>query len=416
MLKRVGIALGLVLLGSALTLVIWVATHLDDPPVDDRDLRPVYADLPEHENGFVLLQSISERIEWPEQGDAAAEARALISGDAWKEALALRLLAANDFVEAELRAALGRRAQLPIEAPYSTELPAAWRLCRPAKVIALHAVDAARRDATDSAFVDIGLMLRLARAIEGAERAQSFPLIVAGCVRSMARKALGAVLSATPLTAGEAKRWSRALDALAPGPAAWRAAFAEDYAHMSAVVRTPPPKDWEVRESAWWAPDRYVFKPNASNALRAEDTRKLQRWTEHPCRTAQLGLLTHPLTDGEKLRMVASPNGWGLLLQQIVRPLMLETADHRCRIESDHEALVALIGLRAYQVENGSLPASLDALVPTFLSRAPRDGFDGKPLRYDAKRRLLWTIGGGDPAANREQREARHQFVFPIPF
>jgi hypothetical protein len=35
----------------------------------------------------------------------------------------------------------------------------------------------------------------------------------------------------------------------------------------------------------------------------------------------------------------------------------------------------------------------LEALVPAYLSEVPLDTFDGKPIRYDAERRLLWLVG-----------------------
>jgi hypothetical protein len=53
--------------------------------------------------------------------------------------------------------------------------------------------------------------------------------------------------------------------------------------------------------------------------------------------------------------------------------------------------------------ETGEAPASLDALVPTYLPRVPLDPWDGKPLRYAIGPAKVWSIGrdgrddGGTP-------------------
>jgi hypothetical protein len=74
-----------------------------------------------------------------------------------------------------------------------------------------------------------------------------------------------------------------------------------------------------------------------------------------------------------------------------------------------NKALVRLtqttLALRAYWLEHDhQLPPTLDALVPEYLPEMPADPFGRSkiPIRYDAERRLLWSIGsdgiddGGD--------------------
>lgn len=52
------------------------------------------------------------------------------------------------------------------------------------------------------------------------------------------------------------------------------------------------------------------------------------------------------------------------------------------RAETDRSMTICAIALKRYSLRHGRLPASLDALVPEFVSAVPVDWMDGKPLRY----------------------------------
>ena len=56
--------------------------------------------------------------------------------------------------------------------------------------------------------------------------------------------------------------------------------------------------------------------------------------------------------------------------------------------------LRACVGaLRLYQKDQGKPPESLNVLVPKYLAEIPVDPFDGEPLRYDAKRGVIYSVG-----------------------
>jgi hypothetical protein len=60
----------------------------------------------------------------------------------------------------------------------------------------------------------------------------------------------------------------------------------------------------------------------------------------------------------------------------------------------------AALAIRAYKLDHGDLPESLDALVPDYLPSVPIDYMDGRPIRYSKAEHAIWTIGlGGNPLA-----------------
>ncbi len=49
--------------------------------------------------------------------------------------------------------------------------------------------------------------------------------------------------------------------------------------------------------------------------------------------------------------------------------------------------------IKQYQMDNGSLPTSLDALVPNYLESVSQDPFDHQPIRYNAEKKILYSVG-----------------------
>ncbi len=63
------------------------------------------------------------------------------------------------------------------------------------------------------------------------------------------------------------------------------------------------------------------------------------------------------------------------------------------RDQSRISATQALLAIRAYKLDHGALPESLDALVPDYLPSVPLDYMDFAPIRYSKKHRVVWSIG-----------------------
>lgn len=72
------------------------------------------------------------------------------------------------------------------------------------------------------------------------------------------------------------------------------------------------------------------------------------------------------------------------------------TVGKAMRMETDRSMTICAIALKRYSLRHGRLPASLDALVPEFVSAVPVDWMDGKPLRYRLNADgsfLLYSVG-----------------------
>ena len=65
------------------------------------------------------------------------------------------------------------------------------------------------------------------------------------------------------------------------------------------------------------------------------------------------------------------------------------------RNQSRLRAVYTSLGIERYRLSNGTLPDSLNTLVPRFLSEVPADPFDGRPLRYKKLTRgyVVYSVG-----------------------
>ncbi len=97
-------------------------------------------------------------------------------------------------------------------------------------------------------------------------------------------------------------------------------------------------------------------------------------------------------------------NATGRILLDIATPAygrFFEQEDHlRSRQALVRSWLAVQRQLR--EEPGGQPPAALDDLVPDLLAEVPVDPWDGKPVRYDAKQRKLWTTAGQGESADEE--------------
>ena len=75
---------------------------------------------------------------------------------------------------------------------------------------------------------------------------------------------------------------------------------------------------------------------------------------------------------------------WGSMRQNSVRQLLANVEISATRV---------LLALKACQTDTGKLPDSLEALVPDYIEAVPEDPFDGKPLKYSAEKKVVYSVG-----------------------
>ncbi len=63
------------------------------------------------------------------------------------------------------------------------------------------------------------------------------------------------------------------------------------------------------------------------------------------------------------------------------------------KCQTELEGLRLSVACKLYKRENGTYPDLLEELLPKYLDKVPNDPFDGKPMRYDSERKIIYSVG-----------------------
>lgn len=141
---------------------------------------------------------------------------------------------------------------------------------------------------------------------------------------------------------------------------------------------------------------RLMTLPNRTSSVYSSNTRKLIEALREDWST---GFQTNE-TISNDLRSPYSSR-WELLLKPNAggKILLIHNNLNRSSLISRSCAAAALlrmsvvnIALRRHELAKGSTPETVDELVPHFLASVPGDPFDGKPLRWDPKRKWIYSV------------------------
>lgn len=92
-------------------------------------------------------------------------------------------------------------------------------------------------------------------------------------------------------------------------------------------------------------------------------------------------------------RFWISPNAGGNYITKLSLPAMLPIYGKSIVTVTMTRQIDVMLAMRRYELEEGKLPDTLEALVPKYISAVPLDPFDEAPLRWNAKTKVIYGVG-----------------------
>jgi hypothetical protein len=87
--------------------------------------------------------------------------------------------------------------------------------------------------------------------------------------------------------------------------------------------------------------------------------------------------------------LLLKPNALGELQVSLTAGMIGTPRTYRALSEQRRAGSLLVVALRSFEIRHGRLPASLDELVPDFLTEIPVSPIDGRPFRYTPAKRLV---------------------------
>ncbi|MCX7765739.1 MAG: hypothetical protein N2246_03420 [Candidatus Sumerlaeia bacterium] len=137
----------------------------------------------------------------------------------------------------------------------------------------------------------------------------------------------------------------------------------------------------------------YFFKPNKTKRIIGERYRTFINSISYPF--AKMKITEDPSFYGSSpnFLFMLRENSIGKYFYNISVPKFKRMLLSKCNEDFRVSATATLMALKAYKIKTGTLPVTLDQLVPEYLSAVPVDPFDGKPLRYSPDKRIIYAVG-----------------------
>ena len=444
--RKVLLALGLILGVPLLALaVLVVVISIDEPPPADDDLRVVRLDIPDDQNAFTYLQQAIEKLDVPKDDEPAMDSPAppptvkplpgeepdpdappptrkqrwdaLTNGDVeWDQPIGDEVLKRNAEALALWERGLAAPHYLtpqPERYTYNDLLPCCWPHLALTQVVSIRSRDRARRGDHEGAFEDALKLTRFGHQIETG-RGSLVEHLVSLTIKEMGASLMREQVAACDLPSARLRHYAAELaryPCVGQGLAdVWRVEYAcqaniiddlysgriswDDLVVVGVRAYPESLKDRIERFTnhlLWHLALAVSYRPNRTRRAFAETMRKMVEDAPKPYN--EVRQIDFEQGVHSPVKAVLRGNAIGEKFCRLMMPALCGVHEHKCRTNVELAVTRTLLAMKAYKLDKGRLPETLEQLVPDYLDAVPIDDFDGKPLRYNAAKKIIYSVG-----------------------
>ncbi|MDH3670027.1 MAG: hypothetical protein OES46_02545 [Gammaproteobacteria bacterium] len=419
------------LLGLTVILTVWVlANSVDAPEAEDADLMVASFGLPDGENAYAYLEKIEEKLKLEKNDSDVDKTRKLLREGPKNFTVAKQqLLDKNKQALTAWRRTMDmNKLEFPRIDPYTyaptvnyvpyvhiarlASLQAAYYLSQGDKTSALR--EALR-------IVDFGSF------IQGGRKAYLMGYVIGQAIQTIGLHRIQAIIASVEITPLEGRRIIKRLEHQNARNSAFSRVWKDEYDTQLQLIENMLAANPVAGDTFLVSIQRmpYFLHPNRTRSIAAQEYRALSQQAIRPCNEMQFSQEQY-VPWYEWFR----PNGTGRVAFAYLGSSNYESYFMRkCLVNFYFSATQTLVGLKAHRSRNGTLPNTLNELVPVYLLYVPSDDFDARPIRYSKQRKWLYSVGsnykdeGGKLSAVRtdlrcsgDQPDCLLEPTVPIPF
>lgn len=417
----------------AVIMITMVIRGRDETPPDDADLQVIRLDLADDENGFTCFNLATNAFYWPE--DKNDEIREMIEGTAWDKDLASEIIQNNTQALEQIEKALTfPHYQIPEVTFY--DCGPSLSLCRNiARVMSLRSQWLFKQGDEQAAFDQAMQMIRFGHMIEDSGGG-IIHYLVGIAIKGMGLERIEKMIPDCSLASNELKSYSEDLSMYAADSGPLADAYKVEYSSTCKIIDDwakgdfDPDRDKEKdTRSRWKRLPRYFFQPNRTKRILADAYRSIIENIPRNYSEMNFEGTTKVKEWEPNWRLLTSPNSVGIMLSNLLFPTVDKILLRKCQEDLSVEATGLLLACKCYKQDRGKLPDRLEDLMPEYIPEVPEDPFDGKPLRYSADKKIIYSVGedlidsGGsektdsaESCTESERRRTAEDTVFKVAF
>ena len=395
----------IILIGVPILLLLGLVcvffyVSLDIKPPNTSDLVPERTDVADVDNAFTHFKAAVEALDWPED----EEHRNLIGeGDENKQInpqFAAELLLRNKKALELLNRGLNCRVCQTPEVQSLDDSGKNVSIGRPlARVLVLKTKLGRETNQYSEATESCGQIFKLGCLIQ-ANAGCLVDYIVGSTILNQGFNESRKLAMSTKMPQEDLEHLAKALHHIGPFDRRLTQALKAEYQFNSKLIddMAEGKGDFADEGSSGRLPIgfSFVFQPNKTKHLLAEDFRGLLENVSQPaCTEKHPDILFQSLDNNviDDTTLDRGPNSAGKTYIVMLWPALNAFFQSNYRCEAELAATRLIVACRRYEKDHGKLPAALDDLAPKYLDAVPRDPFDGRPMRYDKKRAIIYSIG-----------------------
>ncbi len=397
----------------------------DIPPIDDSDLRLTRVEIPEEENAFFLFAEIAEKMDiiYEREGVYFDE---MYYGEKWDQEFAQELIDNNQEVFELFEKVLEfPYFQFPEwQDPEAVSITTVIHNTREIRELGrLNTIKANYlfREGKEEEALDLTIkIIKMGQMLQDMPRPTLITYLVGSSLKEIALDGLRDMVPDLILPSENLKQYITELEQFKENEEGLARVMKMEYIALSNTkammldsiftdssseeVFISPEADAALISLINLKPTpqfNHLYKPNQTQQIFAEYYRNNVSNANKDCYQVEL-IEIELLASHHPVKLVFMENVIGKILHDIVAVSFDGVFERKCLEDLLIAGSQTLMAIKAFQADTGSLPASLDELVPEYLSEIPKDPFSGEAISYSAEEKKIYSSPG--------------DIVFPIEF
>jgi len=390
----------ILLLPKLLGLFSW-----DIPPINDSDLALEKIEIFPEKNAVYNLSKINDIMEHPENNELLSDH---LSGKVWNEDFVKDILSKNEqalnyFEEAaEKESFQDPYFANPEKISLNQKLMTTGFWKDISRVSALKALSLLKQNKTEEAINEAFNSLEVSYKIQNSQGVL-IEYLVAMNMKENGLNALIKIISSFNLSSSELKNIVIKLEKFHENEEGLIKAIKLEYLSDKLAIKALVEKDLEALEYSFGdeketkkilkiTQNKFYFLPNKTLEIFANQAKiEINNVSKTYSQTEAIEpLKILPYKWQEKYLF---KNFFGESFYQIYSFERNVLVKKKCEEDLLVSITQLLIALKAYKLDNGSLPSSLNKLVPDYISLIPIDPFDGELIRYSPEEKIIYSVG-----------------------